>query len=158
MKTKGNSARESNYIISTAFGILGLFMIIYSLANYSYMDQYSLGAGFYPVWIGIFLVLIAAFLVYETFRGRFDKKAGERDPERLQRGLVFTGISLCVLILINLLGMVVSLILLLFSSSVLIEKNGWLYSLVMAAVTTAVIYVVFHIIFYIKFPVGIFGF
>ena len=94
METKHSPARKSNYIISTAFGILGLFMIIYSLANYSYMDQYSLGAGFYPVWIGIFLVLISAFLVYETTRGRFDKRAGEQDPGRLQRGLVFTGISL----------------------------------------------------------------
>ncbi len=158
METKHSPARKSNYIISTAFGILGLFMIIYSLANYSYMDQYSLGAGFYPVWIGIFLVLISAFLVYETTRGRFDKRAGEQDPGRLQRGLVFTGISLCVLISINLLGMVLSLFLLLLSSSVLIEKNGWIYSLVMSAATTAVIYVVFHIIFYIKFPVGIFGF
>ena len=158
METKHSPARKSNYVISTAFGILGLFMIIYSLANYSYMDQYSLGAGFYPVWIGIFLVLISAFLVYETTRGRFDKRAGEQDPGRLQRGLVFTGISLCVLISINLLGMVLSLFLLLLSSSVLIEKNGWIYSLVMSAATTAVIYVVFHIIFYIKFPVGIFGF
>ena len=158
METKHSPARKSNYIISTAFGILGLFMIIYSLANYSYMDQYSLGAGFYPVWIGIFLVLISAFLVYETTRGRFDKRAGEQDPGRLQRGLVLTGISLCVLISINLLGMVLSLFLLLLSSSVLIEKNGWIYSLVMSAATTAVIYVVFHIIFYIKFPVGIFGF
>ena len=158
METKHSPARKSNYIISTAFGILGLFMIIYSLANYSYMDQYSLGAGFYPVWIGIFLVLIPAFLVYETTRGRFDKRAGEQDPGRLQRGLVFTGISLCVLISINLLGMVLSLFLLLLSSSVLIEKNGWIYSLVMSAATTAVIYVVFHTIFYIKFPVGIFGF
>ena len=103
-------------------------------------------------------MLISAFLVYETTRGRFDKRAGEQDPGRLQRGLVFTGISLCVLISINLLGMVLSLFLLLLSSSVLIEKNGWIYSLVMSAATTAVIYVVFHIIFYIKFPVGIFGF
>ena len=133
-------------------------MIIYSLANYSYMDQYSLGAWVLPVWIGIFLVLISAFLVYETTRGRFDKRAGEQDPGRLQRGLVFKGISLCVLISINLLGMVLSLFLLLLSSSVLIEKNGWIYSLVMSAATTAVIYVVFHIIFYIKFPVGISAF
>ena len=158
MEIKNNPARKSNYIISVAFGLLGLFMIIYSLANYSYMDQYSLGAGFYPVWVGVFLVLIALFLVYETSKGRFDKVTSKQSSGRLCRGLIFTGISLCALIFINLLGMVLSLFLLLVSASILIEKNSWVYSAIMAAVTTAVIYIVFHVIFYIKFPVGILGF
>ncbi|WP_434310597.1 tripartite tricarboxylate transporter TctB family protein [Hominifimenecus sp. rT4P-3] len=150
---------KGNYISSGLVVLLGLFLAIYAGTHYDYMDKYSLGPGFYPIWIGVLLVVVGLIMILQTKKGRFQEKQ-KKVPEiaSVKRLLTFGVLAIMVLVLATELGMVITMVLFLFFMNLLIEKHSPLYSLVVGILTSAAIYVVFHMIFSINFPKGILGF
>ena len=151
--------RQGNYITGGLFVALGLFMSIYALTQYSYMDRYSLGPAFYPAWIGGFIVLLGLLIIYQNHKNRYlEQKKKVPTREAANRMALFVIMCILFLVVVNFLGMVISLILFLLAVNRMIAQNTWKRSIPMAVLTTLGIYLVFHVIFYINFPEGFLGF
>lgn len=153
-------SRVGNYIFCSAFIVLGVFMLAtIKLQNYALMSEYSLGPGFFPLCIATLLIAIGIMMLLLTRRGAYDRK-GEILPEKaalIRQGLM-VALTVIALLLIERLGMVLTIALYFLCLSRFVCKKSWKESIISAIVATIGIYVVFRLCFKVKFPTGIFGF
>lgn len=149
---------KGNYIASALFIALGLFLSIYAITHYSYMDKYSLGPAFYPLWVGVLMALVGIIMAIQNHKGHYLETKKKVPSRTAAKDLsIFIGLVVLLLLLVKTLGMVISLVAFLIVLNVCISHNPWKKSIAMALISTAAIYVVFHMIFHINFPVGFLG-
>lgn len=150
---------RGNYIAGGLFIALGVFVGVYAATHYAYMDRYSLGPAFYPIWLGGFLAAVGALSLLQNKKGRFqERKKSVPSLEAWKNLGFFIGLVVLFLLIVNTLGMVLAMILFLIAVNLLISHNSALRSIVMAVVTSFSIYAVFHMAFHINFPKGFLGF
>lgn len=105
---------------------LGVSVICFSL-KMRYWAEYSPGPGFFPLWLGILLIFLAAIDIIGTFRRPPERlpKGIVPDQEGMRRLLLILGALLATLLLMKPLGFNVSI--LLFSIFLLwkMGKHSW---------------------------------
>jgi putative tricarboxylic transport membrane protein len=112
------------------------------------------GPGFFPFWGGVVLGMLSVGLIARSFRRG---AAGRRIRPESWKPLVVVGALLAYLLLLEPLGFVAVtflFLLLLFR----IERRGWAFSAVSAAIGTLASYGLFQVWLKTQLPTGPFGF
>ena len=112
------------------------------------------GPGFFPFWGGVVLGMLSVVLIARSFRR---VAAGRRIRPESWKPLVVVGAVLAYLLLLEPLGFVAVtflFLLLLFR----IERRGWAFSAVSAAIGTLASYGLFQVWLKTQLPTGPFGF
>lgn len=153
-------SRIGNYIFSLLFIALGVLMLVtIKVGDYQLMSVYSLGPGFFPMWIAIMMIFIGCLLIWYTHKGTYDReKAFLPRGQSLMDLIVMVALTAIGVMLIEPVGMVITIALYYMSVSRFVCKKTWKDTIISTLIATGVIYVVFNVCFKVKFPVGIFGF
>lgn len=145
-------------VISFIFA-LGVFTIIYSALKLPYRGSYSLGSGFLPLWLGIFICALSALLFVQTLMGKYDKLTNILPSKENGLRIIFYIVISCVTVsLLRTLGMHICDFIFLLATMKLVESRSWKMSLLTALIGSVSIYILFDLLFNVNFPVGIFGF
>lgn len=152
-------SRVGNYLPSSLFIALGIVMLVtMKVGNYELMSTYSLGAGFFPLWIAIFMIAIGGLLIWFTHKGVYDKeKKVLPGAESFKKLAVMVLATVIGVMLIEKIGMVLTIACYFFSVSKFVCGKAWKESVLSSLIAAAAIYVVFKVGFKVKFPVGMFG-
>jgi hypothetical protein len=146
-------------------GIVGLAMAAYIIvvaSKMTYTVEYSPGAGFFPLWLGIFLaVLSLALFIQATFPR---KKGGAGQEESFLPGregvkrilLFFAAFTLCVA-LMGKLGFLITSFLFCLVFLVVVEKYGWLKGLITSLCMAVALYLLFDVTLQVALPKGLLG-
>lgn len=153
-------SRAGNYIFSLLFVALGVFMLAtIRLDHYQLASAYSLGPGFFPMWIAIMMILIGGLLIWYTHKGAYDREDGFLPQgQALVRLFLMILLTVVGVMLIESIGMVAAIALYFMSVSRFVCGKTWKDTLISTVIATAAIYIVFNVCFKVKFPVGILGF
>lgn len=150
---------KGNIIFSLIWIVFGLFICLYDIMNYPIYDDQGMGAGFFPLALGIVIAVVGIILLIMSLSGKFDKTEGVvPDAESLKHIFLFIVCSIIVVLLSSFLGMVISMAVFLFATLKIIYGESWIGALVIAIIASAVIWLIFDIGFQIAFPTGILGF
>lgn len=153
--------RRANQITGVA-GLILAGYVIRVASKMAYTVEYSPGAGFFPLWLGIFLaVLSGALFLQATFPL---KKSGGRkeesflpEKEGLKRTLLFlVAFTLCIA-LMGKLGFLITSFLFALVFLVIVEKYGWLKGLITSLCMAAALYLLFNTALQVPLPKGMWG-
>lgn len=145
-------------LFGVSFLALGVFICFYTIREYPLVSEYSLGPGFFPLIVGIALVIMSASILVMTLLGKFDDAAGFPEKAGWKRIIRFSILIGAMALLFNILGMPLSFVLFIFFEMVFVERQPIKFSAFVALAATAVIYLFFVGLFEVKVPVGILGF
>ena len=153
-------SRIGNYLFSLLFITLGILMITaIKVENYELTSTYSLGPGFFPMWIAILMIGIGCLLLWFTYKGRYDSETlSLPHGKSLANLFTMTALTAGGIMLIEHLGMILTIALYFMSISRFVCQKSWKETVASTLVASAAIYIVFNICFKVKFPIGIFGF
>ncbi len=149
----------TNYIFAVFFfGIGALMDGIVLTENYTIQGEYAPGTGFFPLVVGVLIMLASVLIAIQTSKGEYETKKAYPERKKIIHMTAFSAIVIVSLLLTELLGLTISLFLIFALIMTVIYRYSWWYSLLVSVVSTGIIYGVFAIGFSIRFPVGIFGF
>lgn len=150
----------TNMIIACLFVMTGLIVIATTFAEgYGFYGEFGPESGFFPLCTAAIMVLFGIVMIVQTMRGKYFV-TGSKFPDRDRAISMALVITVCVvaLLLVDILGLTISLFLISFGILMIVYRYKVWYSLLVSAVFIAVIYLVFHVAFSIRFVTGIFGF
>jgi putative tricarboxylic transport membrane protein len=145
-------------------GIVGLAVAAYIIvvaSKMTYTVEYSPGAGFFPLWLGIFLAVLSAALFIQAVSPR-QKGVGQEEsflPEKAGRKrtfLFFVVFALCIA-LMGRLGFLITSFLFALAFLVVVEKYSWLKGLITSLCMAAVLYLLFNTVLQVPLPKGLWG-
>jgi putative tricarboxylic transport membrane protein len=160
-----NRAEKISSVVLIAFG---LFVAFYSRQYLKLGKMITPGAGFLPYWIGIILVVLGALWFLETFLARTgsggggeESVAGDAAAEReALRGRILRkflpGVLLIILYawLFEKAGYIVSTALFMVGWQKVVEREGWLKTAVISALSAAFMYTLFSFLLKVFLPTG----
>ncbi len=145
--------------------VAGCLLLVFSIwygavafLHYPYASSTGPGSGFFPLWLGVALGILAALLVVTSFR---DEGPGTswlprgQGLVRLVTVVVATGLFIA---LLRVLGMSVATVLFLTAILRFVERYPWAHTLAVAGGTAVANYLVFTYWLRVPFPTGILGF
>jgi hypothetical protein len=142
--------RQKDFASGLLYIVLG---IAFATASYGYrMGTASrMGPGYFPFWLGVLMAVIGAMVLLGSIR--YDAK-----PETMQRWalrplFIILGSVVVFGLLLETLGLVLSLIVLVVGSSLASHEFTWRATLINAAVLVAFSLVVFVYALSLQFPV-----
>jgi hypothetical protein len=145
-------------------GIAGLILagyIIRAASKWTYTVEYSPGAGFFPLWLGIFMaVLAAALFIQATFppkRGGGKEESFLPDREGMKRAFLFFVVFAVSIALMGKLGFLITSFLFALVFLVVVEKYSWLKGLVTSLCMAAILYLLFNTALHVPLPKGLWG-
>ncbi len=145
-------------------GIVGFVLAVYIIMiarKMTYTVEYSPGAGFFPLWLGIFLAVLSAILF---FQASFPSKSGGGqegsflpEKEGMKRTLLFfAAFTLCIA-LMGKLGFLITSFLFTMVFLIVVEKYGWLNGLITSLCMAAALYLLFNTALQVPLPKGLWG-
>jgi putative tricarboxylic transport membrane protein len=150
-------ARQSGDLWSgVALAALGVY-IIFQARQWDYLTPEGPGPGFFPLWYGVAMLVLAAALIVSNLRRR---SAGRTtlDWTRLGRALS-TWLALAVSVaLFKPLGFMISFALLTFFIVAVMYRRPVKVAAGVAAASAAGFYLVFRLALDVPLPVGVLGF
>lgn len=126
---------------SAIFLLIGVFFIVESrkIAATSYGS--NVGPDIFPIGLGILLILLSIKLFIETAQRKQEERGGEKPDYK--RFLIIFGAAVLYIVLLEPLGYVITTFLFLVIGFQVLEKGGWLKTLVIAAAFSFGVYYIF---------------
>jgi len=135
-------------------------LVIWESSQMPPSASFGPGAGFLPFWLGILLAVLATILFVSAWR----RQATEKDSEPVFPGkqallvitLVLVGLAGYIL-LIEVLGYLVDTFLFIVFLMKVVEHEKWPLTLMVAVITTALLFITFQLLLQITLPSNMFG-
>jgi putative tricarboxylic transport membrane protein len=118
------------------------------------------GAGFLPFWLGVAMAILSIILLVNATRAPV--QASDRAPFPKGRAVVAiletAGALAAFILLLETLGFLVSIALLTAFLLRVVEREGWLTTVMVAVANSAGLYVIFQMLLGVSLPKNILGF
>jgi len=145
-------------------GLVGLALAVYIIAvssKMTYRVEYSPGAGFFPLWLGIILALLSAALFLQSTFSATSEASKEHSffPEKkgLKKILLFFAALVLSIALMGKLGFLITSFLFTLIFLVVVEKYGYLKGLIISLCMAGCLYLLFNRALQVQLPIGIWG-
>lgn len=158
LQAQQNLWKVVNYVLSVFFIVAGGYMVFEVFhAGYDLYGEYAPESGFLPLIVAAILIILGIFLVIQTWRGKYLQVKAFPPKENVIRMVFLVALSVVSLLLVNILGLTLSLFLIFLGTLLFVYRYKFVYSLIVSAVSIAIIYVIFRVGFSIRFVTGVFG-
>lgn len=134
-------SRTFDRYASIIFLLIGVFFITESrkIAATSYGS--NVGPDIFPIGLGILLILLSIKLFIETAKNKQESRGGEK-PDYKRFFIIFAA-AILYIVLLEPLGYVITTFLFLLIGFQVLERGGWLKSIVIAAAFSFGVYYIF---------------
>ncbi|MEM1504743.1 tripartite tricarboxylate transporter TctB family protein [Domibacillus sp. 8LH] len=134
-------SRTFDRYASIIFLLIGVFFITESrkIAATSYGS--NVGPDIFPIGLGILLILLSIKLFIEAVKNKQDGRGGEK-PDYKRFFIIFAA-AILYIVLLEPLGYVITTFLFLLIGFQVLERGGWLKSIVIAAAFSFGVYYIF---------------
>jgi hypothetical protein len=150
--------RRADRIGAVLLLVFGVWYAAIALRNYPYWSATGPGAGFFPVWLGVAMVVLAALLLVRAARERDPGPAWVPRGRGAIRFLSVLGASVALVAFMPWLGMALGTALFLVAILRLLEGHSWTAAIGIAGGAAAVNWAVFTWWLRVPFPAGVLGF
>jgi putative tricarboxylic transport membrane protein len=148
---------KENVISALCLGAFGIYVISVA-ANLAYVSDVGPGPGFFPLWLGVGLIVFAACLIFvapnaenrETARPAFSKTAG-----RALAGWVALMVAIA---LLGRIGFILSFVALAVFLIVVLDRRPALLAIIVAIGLAAAFQLIFVAALDVALPTGFWGF
>lgn len=148
--------KKFTLIFSGIMIAIGVGAIIEASRYKKYPLSQGFGAGFFPIILGGVIIGLSVILIIQTLVKKDDEKISGLNWESLWRPLVFVICMAGFALLLKPLGLLLNSFWFVAVTMITMGAKWW-KSLIIAAVTAAVIYVGFDVLLGVPFPEGILG-
>jgi putative tricarboxylic transport membrane protein len=155
MEEKSN--KTGDFWSGLALAGLGVYIVV-EARRWDYLAPDGPGAGFFPLWYGVVMILLSLGLVFSSVKRASSTADTPIDWGRAGRALAsWFALVVCVALL-KLLGFVLSYALFTFFVVTVMYGRPVKSALVIALASAAGFYLIFPMALSVQLPVGIFGF
>jgi len=146
--------KRADHVSVVAWLALGGVVLNDSL-KLSYLAEYGPGAGFLPFWLGVAIMIGAVGIALESMLLRTDEAKLILPSKQASRQLVLVIVALFLFIfLIERAGFSLSVGLLFLFLLGVVERRGWLFSLVVAGISGGFFWFIFERLLQMSLPSG----
>jgi putative tricarboxylic transport membrane protein len=158
--TVGNSMRRDKGNLAAGIVLAGFGLYVISVAvELPYVSDVGPGPGFFPLWLGIGLVLFAATLIFTSFTSLRRAPTNETQSWRLMARSLSGWLALMIAIaLLGRLGFVASFILLTIFLIVALDRRPPLLAIVVGVGLAVLFYLIFDFALDVSLPKAVWGF
>src|SRR5262245_53390733 len=127
--------RRGEVVMSTAFMVLGAYAIIASLQMRYYVDG-GPGPGFLPLWLGVVIIICAAFVLARAIMKPAGELVGRFLPDRLSlhRSVGTLAAIGFFAYFVNWLGFTLAMFMVILALTGVVTRTGWKTAIVAAFV------------------------
>lgn len=149
--------RRCNQVVGILLLIFSIWIIVASL-ELVYTVEFSPGAGFFPFWLGISLLILSVVLLFYNTILKSSMTEGNPFPERhaLLRIASILGSLLVSLLLFERAGFLLTMGLFVAFLLIIVEKYRWYSGILISASMVFAIYGIFKIWLDVPLPPGLF--
>ncbi|MDF2523093.1 MAG: hypothetical protein K0R31_734 [Clostridiales bacterium] len=147
--------KNMNRIASAVLFLFGIYIIIGSL-NLDYMDKFTPGPGFLPLWTGIIIALLAIVIAAMTFTKRTDNRPSQFSKKDIPDFSIIIGGSIVVLIATPFVGLAVALGIMSGGMARLWGEKNWVKVVALAILTPVLLHLIFAVGLGVPMPMGLF--
>jgi putative tricarboxylic transport membrane protein len=136
---------------------LGVF-IVFEARKWEYLTPEGPGPGFFPMWYGLALVVLALAVAVHAVLKRGYEGSGAIDWSRVGRALAAWAALTACIVLLKVLGFLVSFALLTFFVVRVMYRRSLAFAAGSAVTAAAAFYAIFPLALNVALPVGFLGF
>lgn len=136
-------------IVGGFCALMGLIALYMGLFQYGFWIDGGPGGGFLPTLMGVLILILSILVIVQ-------KKDGEDNKLEIKQ-FIPAGMIIVATIIINLIGMIGTVFVLVFSWLKFLEKYNYKRSGIISILVTIFIYGVFKLWLQVPFPMGILG-
>jgi putative tricarboxylic transport membrane protein len=151
----GRSARRGDVVSGAVLAGLGLYIIV-EARRWEYLGADGPGPGFFPLWYGIAMLVLALLLVGTSVGGGSAPAAGR--GRELGRALGAWGALAACVALVSVLGFLLAFGLFTLFVVAVMYRRPLLPALAVAVGCAVAFYLVFPLALNVALPTGVFGF
>lgn len=151
------SYRRADFWSGIALAALGVFIVV-TARKWQFMSPDGPGAGFFPLWYGIAMIVLSAALIFASLR----RKSSSADlainwRETGRAGVAWLALAMAIAAL-KLIGFAISFALLTFFIVAVMYRRPLKIAAAVAIASAAGFYLVFALALDVSLPSGVFGF
>ncbi|MGH7772606.1 MAG: tripartite tricarboxylate transporter TctB family protein [Candidatus Binatia bacterium] len=139
------------------FLLLGILVVI-ETHRLDYGSGYGAGPGFFPFWLGGTIALLGAILLLKALRRPNATEEDSVQATQWRKKIIAYGALLAFVLTVEIVGFITGFALLFAFLLVVIEREGWLRSILAALTAGAGLYLLFVRLLQVKLPSGLLGF
>jgi putative tricarboxylic transport membrane protein len=149
--------RRCNQVASVLFFLVATSVLIAS-RDLVYRVEFSPGAGFFPVWLGIALLVLSLFLLLKNtiLKGDMNEANPLPDRQALRRVAIILGAFIVSGLLFERLGFLITMFALVVFLLIYLEEYRWYSGVLISAVMVSAVYGIFKIWLNVPLPLGLF--
>ncbi|MFC0273357.1 tripartite tricarboxylate transporter TctB family protein [Metabacillus herbersteinensis] len=140
------------------FLMLTVFLLLIQTLNLTKFEANgTIGSGFLPMALAFLLIILLAMESFSVFSNESKKETKETKgtANNLSQQLLFMGLIILTLIMVNVLGMLISLGLFIFVVLFKMEKRSLINSAFFSLISIFILYITFVKLLSISFPMGL---
>lgn len=149
--------RRCNQVVGILLLIFSIWVIIAS-RDLVYAEEFSPGAGFFPFWLGISLLILSLILLVNSAILKFHMTEDNPFPgkQALLRILYILGSLLVSMLIFERVGFLITMGVFVAFLLIYLEKYRWYSGIVVSALMVFAIYGIFKIWLSVPLPPGLF--
>ena len=149
--------RRCNQVVGILLFVFSIWVILVS-RDLVYKEEFSPGAGFFPFWLGLSLLILSVVLLLKSTILKFDMAEDNPFPGRqaLLRIVSIMGSLLVGLLVFERIGFLLTMGLFIAFLLIFVEKYRWYSSIFISALMVFAIYGLFKIGLDVPLPPGLF--
>ncbi|MDZ4164877.1 MAG: tripartite tricarboxylate transporter TctB family protein [Smithellaceae bacterium] len=148
--------RRCNQVVGVLLLVFSI-LVIYQSRDLVYAVEFSPGAGFFPFWLGISLLLLSLILLLNSTLIKSRLSEGNPFPDRqaLLRVLCILGSLLISILFFERLGFLIVMVLFIAFLLIFLEKYRWYSGVLISLVMVFAVYGLFKIWLGVPLPPGL---
>ncbi|MBA4423220.1 MAG: hypothetical protein C0390_09005 [Syntrophus sp. (in: bacteria)] len=149
--------RRCNQVVGILLLIFSIWVIIVS-RDLIYVEEFSPGAGFFPFWLGLSLLILSLILLLNSTIMKFYLTEGNPFPEKhaLLRLAYILGSLLVSLLIFERIGFLLTMSVFVAFLLIFVEKYRWYSGIVISVLMVFAVYGIFKIWLAVPLPPGLF--
>jgi putative tricarboxylic transport membrane protein len=149
--------RRADLVGAVILFVFGAWFALTAAVRYPYWGANGPGSGFFPVWLGSAMAVLAVVLFIHARRSREPATAWLPRGHGGRRLLGVLALTAIFIALLKIVGMIAGTALFLVALLRFIEGHTWRVSVAVAVAVAVVNWLVFTYWLQVPFPVGVFG-